>query len=306
LDYTASKSEYSRNGFAIINDVFSSDYVNAIIHCLENADKNKPTFRITNDLFAIRQFLKELPDVNPRVFTSRLKDIIKAVFGSDYFVVKSIYFDKPGLSNWFVAYHQDLTISVNKKVDLYGYGPWTVKHSQFAVQPPLDILQRNFTIRIHLDDTNEHNGALKVIPGSHLKGIYRPETIDWNIEKECICNVKAGGVMLMSPLLLHASNRTTNNNKRRVLHIEFSNAELPAEINWSEKINIFKTKFKLMLKAGLIYFFVSTAVFVLTECLILKMDVKHAVITGVIVFAMSTPFVLLFLNYYRKRAKTVK
>ncbi|WP_255486856.1 phytanoyl-CoA dioxygenase family protein [Mucilaginibacter sp. SP1R1] len=99
----------------------------------------------------------------------------------------------------------------------------------------MNILQDNFTIRVHLDDVDENNGALKVIPGSHQKGIYRPETIDWQNETEITCPVKSGGVMVMRPLLLHASNRTTNNKKRRVVHIEFSRMELPEGIDWAEK-----------------------------------------------------------------------
>jgi ectoine hydroxylase-related dioxygenase (phytanoyl-CoA dioxygenase family) len=230
-------TEIAQNGFAIIEDVYTHAEVESIIRLIENVDKNKPTFRKTDDLFAIRQFLKEVPEVCPLIFSEKLIQIINTQFGIDYFAVKSIYFDKPGLSNWFVSYHQDLTISVNKKTNIEGYGPWTVKHNQFAVQPPLVILQQNFTIRIHLDDTNEYNGALKVVPGSHLKGVYRAETIDWTIEQEQVCKVKVGGVMLMSPLLLHASNRTTNNKKRRVLHIEFSKAELPVELSWSERVD---------------------------------------------------------------------
>jgi ectoine hydroxylase-related dioxygenase (phytanoyl-CoA dioxygenase family) len=97
-------------------------------------------------------------------------------------------------------------------------------------------LEDNFTIRIHLDNTDEANGALKVIPASHLKGIYRPDTIDWAIENEKSCSVKKGGVMFMKPLLLHSSSRTTNNNKRRVLHIEFSRSALPDNLNWAERI----------------------------------------------------------------------
>jgi len=155
--------------------------------------------------------------------------------GKIFFIVKSIYFDKPEQSNWFIAYHQDLTISVNKQVELEGFGPWTVKQKQFAVQPPLHILKNIFTIRIHLDDTNENNGALKVIPKSHLKGVYRPETIDWDNESETICSVKKGGIMIMSQLLLHASGRTTGNNRRRVIHIEFSNLTLFESLQWSEK-----------------------------------------------------------------------
>lgn len=145
-------------------------------------------------------------------------------------MVKSIYFDKPGASNWFVSYHQDLTIAVNEKVDVPGFGPWSVKQDQYAVQPPLPMLEDNFTLRLHLDDTGEANGALRVVPGSHLKGVYRPETIDWSKEKEVFCPVSKGGVMIMRPLLLHASSRTTNGMPRRVVHVEFSRSTLPAPL----------------------------------------------------------------------------
>ena len=228
------KAEISKDGFAIIEKVFNDEEIKNLLDIISKADTSQPTFRKTNDLFAIRQFFKEMPEALNVVFNEKLNSIIQDYFGSNYFVVKAIYFDKPENSNWFVSYHQDLTISVDKKIELEGYGPWTIKQNQFAVQPPLDILNDNFTIRIHLDETNEQNGALKVIPKSHLKGIYRPETIDWSQETETFCCVDKGGIMFMKPLLLHASNRTTNNNKRRVLHIEFSKQELPNNLNWAE------------------------------------------------------------------------
>ncbi|WP_312076342.1 phytanoyl-CoA dioxygenase family protein [Chryseobacterium sp.] len=232
------KTEISENGFSIINQVFSDDEIEKIISVIQNIDTSKETFRKSEGLFAIRQFLKEIPEINNLIFNENLKTIIKEVFGSNYFVVKSIYFNKPEKSNWYVAYHQDLTISVDKKVQLENFGPWTTKQNQFAVQPPLQILENIFTIRIHLDDTDENNGALKVVSKSHAKGIYRLETIDWNVETETICNVEKGGIMMMKPLLLHGSNRTTNGKKRRVIHIEFSDKELPHELNWSERMNL--------------------------------------------------------------------
>jgi len=231
------RKSLATEGFAVLDNVFSTEEINTILQTISQVDTTKPTFRKTNDLFAIRQFLKEVPETFDLIFNENIRSIISSLFGNDYFVVKSIYFDKPEQSNWFVAYHQDLTISVDKKLDVEGYGPWSVKQNQFAVQPPLDILESNFTIRIHLDDTDENNGALRIVPKSHLKGIYRPETIDWNVETETGCNVKQGGAMIMKPLLLHASNRTTNNNKRRVIHIEFSNRSLGAGLQWSEKEN---------------------------------------------------------------------
>ncbi len=234
-----------KDGFCIVEDVFTDKELTQLLSLIFCTDGSKPTFRKTNDLFAIRQFLKEVPAAADIIFNKKLNEIILKLFDETYFVVKSIYFNKPAQSNWFVAYHQDLTISVNKKIDLEGFGPRTVKQNQFAVQPPLCILEQNFTIRIHLDDTDEKNGALKVIPQSHRKGIYRPETIDLAVETESICNVKKGGIMIMKPLLLHASNRTTNNKQRRVLHVEFSNQSLPAPLEWSERLDMKNCKQQL-------------------------------------------------------------
>jgi ectoine hydroxylase-related dioxygenase (phytanoyl-CoA dioxygenase family) len=235
-DFNNIKQDFLEYGFKVIEHVFSEDKVEALINAIERADTSKATFRKSTDLFAIRQLFKEVPQVLPLIFGEKLSGIINELFGNGYFVVKSIYFDKPEASNWFVPYHQDLTISVDKRVEIEGFGPWSVKQNRHAVQPPRAILESNFTIRIHLDDTDENNGALRVIPKSHFKGVYRPENIDWSKEVEISCTVPKGGIMLMRPLLLHASSRTTNNKKRRVIHIEFSNQRLPEPLQWSERI----------------------------------------------------------------------
>jgi len=228
------KEKILQEGFVVIDNVFSGEEIETIVSTIAKADAEKPTFRRTNDLFAIRQFLKEVPASADLLFSTAFIKMISDLFDDDYFVVKSIYFDKPPQSNWFVSYHQDLTISVDRKIDTEGFQNWTVKQNQFAVQPPLTILEDNFTVRIHLDDTNEDNGALKVIPKSHRKGIFRPETIDWTVDKETVCNVSKGGAMIMKPLLLHSSSRTINNNRRRVIHLEFSRCSLPDGLNWAE------------------------------------------------------------------------
>ncbi|MES2772700.1 MAG: phytanoyl-CoA dioxygenase family protein [Bacteroidota bacterium] len=232
------KKKIATTGFTVINNVFTEKEIDALVNTISKVDSSGQTFRKSTELFAIRQFLKEVPDAANIVFNEQLKCIILSIFEEGFFVVKSIYFDKPPASNWFVAWHQDLTISVDQKMELDGYRSWTTKHQQFAVQPPLPVLEDNFTIRIHLDDTNEENGALKIIPSSHLKGIYRPETIDWSSENEITVNVQKGGVMLMKPLLLHSSGRTTNHVARRVIHIEFSRITLPNDLHWSEKTEI--------------------------------------------------------------------
>ncbi|MCD0470836.1 phytanoyl-CoA dioxygenase family protein [Flavobacterium sp. JAS] len=231
-------NEINSEGFAIIDNVYSENEIEKLISLIENVTENSnenTTFRKSQDLFAIRQFHKEIPDTLPFIFNQNLKDVIESTFGKGYFITKSIYFDKPEKSNWFVAYHQDLTISVDKKIEIENFENWTVKQNQFAVQPPKEILENNFTIRIHIDKTTKDNGALKVINNSHSKGILRIENLGIENEKETICEVEKGGIMIMKPLLFHASNKTTNNERRRVIHIEFSKQELPNGLQWSEK-----------------------------------------------------------------------
>jgi len=232
-------NQIGNEGFSIINNVYNENEIEKLISLIEKVTENKtdnPIFRQSQDLFAIRQFHKEIPETLDFIFNQNLKRIIEDVLGKGYFITKSIYFDKPEKSNWFVAYHQDLTISVNKKIEIKNFKNWTVKQNQFAVQPPKEVLENNFTIRIHIDKTTKDNGALKVINNSHSKGILRIENLDFDNEKETICEVDKDGIMIMKPLLFHASNKTTNNERRRVIHIEFSRQELPEDLEWSEKM----------------------------------------------------------------------
>ncbi|MHA4847401.1 phytanoyl-CoA dioxygenase family protein [Flavitalea antarctica] len=85
------------------------------------------------------------------------------------------------------------------------------------------------------DITGFRNRArfIRHVPGSHLKGVYRPETINWDTEV-VDCGVPRGGAMIMKPLLLHSSAKTTNNQRRRVIHIEFSRRQLPGGLQWAE------------------------------------------------------------------------
>jgi ectoine hydroxylase-related dioxygenase (phytanoyl-CoA dioxygenase family) len=234
MNYTRNKIELEENGYSVVAGLFSDNEISRILACIENAEQDENSFMKTKDLFAIRQLIKHVPELSELLFNRKLTELIADLSESDYFLTKAIYFDKPSESNWFVAFHQDLSISVDKKADIENYVNWTFKKGQYGVQPPIEILQDTITIRIHLDKTDRNNGALKVIPKSHLKGIVRSDSEDWSIENELICEVEKGGAMLMKPLTLHASNRTTNGRKRRVIHLEFNQHNLAEPLAWLE------------------------------------------------------------------------
>ncbi|MFK7899488.1 MAG: phytanoyl-CoA dioxygenase family protein [Cyclobacteriaceae bacterium] len=236
MDFIKNKIELQENGYSVLADVYSDHEISQILTCIESAEDDGKSFMKTTDLFAIRQLIKSIPELKGLLFNKRLTKLLSDFSESDYFLTKAIYFDKPSESNWFVAYHQDLSISVDQKVDLKDYSNWTFKKGQYGVQPPIHILEDTITVRIHLDETDKNNGALKVIPKSHLNGITRTDSKDWDIENEFVCEVEKGGVMLMKPLTLHASNRTVNGKKRRVIHLEFNKHNLMEPLAWLEKM----------------------------------------------------------------------
>ncbi|WP_298512496.1 phytanoyl-CoA dioxygenase family protein [uncultured Kordia sp.] len=227
-------ADFQKHGFAVLDRMYSDAEIEKIARCIEEASETQELAESSKNLFAIRQVIAKIPELQPLIFTVKLHELLTSIFEEPFFLTKAIYFDKPSASNWFVAYHQDLSISVDRKQEVSSYINWTFKKGQYGVQPPIDILENIVTIRVHLDKTEKENGALKIIPNSHLKEIYRPETIDWDIETEHICEVEKGGVMLMKPLTLHASDRTTNGKKRRVLHLEFSSKKLTEPLQWLE------------------------------------------------------------------------
>jgi len=222
-------TELEEKGFSITKSLFSNKELQEICDVIDQSDSS----------FAIRQLLIKIPELQELICNnSNFKSLYNSVCDESYFLSKAIFFNKPKMSNWFVNYHQDLSISVKEKKKVEGFTNWTTKNGQLGVIPPQQILEKIITFRIHLDKTDETNGALHVIPKSHTKGIIRvDETFDKNkLEKEVLCNVDRGGVMLMKPLLLHASQRSVSAFNRRVIHLEFCNKEIP--LQWLERKEI--------------------------------------------------------------------
>jgi ectoine hydroxylase-related dioxygenase (phytanoyl-CoA dioxygenase family) len=225
-NFNQHKIELDERGFSIIENCFTEDELSEIISVIEEREFD----------FSERQLLNRFPKLQKSIFENKaFNELFNTICNNDYFLSKAIYFNKPSKSNWFVSFHQDLSISVKNRIENEGYSSWTNKKGQLGVIPPLNVLENSFTFRIHLDKTNEDNGALKVISKSHKKGIIR---IDDNFNsrnegEEVTCNVNRGGVMLMKPLLLHSSQKSISEKDRRVIHLEFCNQDIP--MDWLEK-----------------------------------------------------------------------
>jgi ectoine hydroxylase-related dioxygenase (phytanoyl-CoA dioxygenase family) len=142
-------------------------------------------------------------------------------------------------SNWYVTWHQDIIINVKERIETEGFTGWTKKNGIHGVCPPEEFLKDTITIRIHLDDADETNGALKVVPGSHNKKLSDTEiTLITQNSIPYICDVAACGVQIMRPLLLHSSSKATSQKHRRVIHLEFNTMDLPNGLEWAEKFEV--------------------------------------------------------------------
>jgi hypothetical protein len=229
-------SQLATAGHATLPTLYAPAEVSALLACIEEAPAAGPNFRRSQDVFAIRNLLGEIPALGPLLATPALRGLLGELFPAGCHLTKAIYFDKPAGSNWLVAWHQDLMINVASRAEAPGYGPWTAKAGWVAVQPPASVLENTVTIRVHLDDCDATNGGLKVVPGSHRQGVVPADAIASQTGKAIVCAVPAGGAMLMKPLVLHASGRSTSARPRRVIHLEFSAEELPAGLAWRERL----------------------------------------------------------------------
>ncbi len=183
-----------------------------------------------------RALMRRIPEVAALAASTTLLDLLLILMGKIPIPVRSIFFDKTPEANWLVPWHQDLSIAVTERLDLPGYGPWSTKEGVPHVQPPTKILETMVTVRLHLDDCDESNGALRVIPGSHRLGqLNAGQIAELRLQrKEVICSVRAGDAVLMRPLLLHASSQAVAPAHRRVIHLEYSACELANGLQWSE------------------------------------------------------------------------
>lgn len=214
---------FASDGIEIIEDVLPPHAVDALIAALPES------------VAGWRNLLQRSPAVRALAGSPAMRDLLAGLGGEPTRPVRAVFFDKNPGNNWKVPWHQDVTIAVAERCAAPGFKNWSVKDGVLHVQPHAELLARMITIRIHLDDCGEHNGPLRVVPGSHRHGrLSTEETARLTATGETTCCVRRGGAIAMRPLLLHASSPAQIPSHRRVIHLEYSPDALPAGLRWCE------------------------------------------------------------------------
>jgi ectoine hydroxylase-related dioxygenase (phytanoyl-CoA dioxygenase family) len=133
-----------------------------------------------------------------------------------------------------VPLHQDLSIPVQERLAAPELVGWSEKNGTVFVQPPDEVLQQLVALRLHIDDCALGDGPLKMVPGSHRFGRLGNETALALRDRhgERVAEVARGAALLMRPLILHASSKSTGASRRRVLHFVFGPPALPYGLRW--------------------------------------------------------------------------
>jgi len=204
------------NGFAVLPGLFSPEFVDRFSR--EMSDLSPPRSRA-----GVRHALRFHPVV-ALAGDPRLADLACEVLGSKSFPFRATLFEKSPTSNWLVVWHQDTALPLQERIDVRGWGPWSLKEAIDYAHAPAGVLSQILALRIHLDDSSTENGPLRVLPRSHLLGVLSDDGIqDLAVRITPVsCVTAKGGVVAMRPLLVHASSKSQSETPRRVLHIEYA------------------------------------------------------------------------------------
>jgi len=229
---------FQRDGFELVKgavgDAPISEWLRAATRRMENAPEGTVTRH--GEPYAMRGIVAQCPYIAACIRETILPRLIRPILGPGARLVRSLLLDKTPDNNWGVSWHRDLTISVREKIETPGFQRWRQKAEGWDVEPPVALLQKMVTARVHLDDCLAVDGPLCVIPGSHEWPV---EPWDALVERSkdldaVEIHAQHGDALLMRPLLAHSSNRALKPNHRRVVHLEFCAEKLPGGLEWCD------------------------------------------------------------------------
>ncbi|VTS08252.1 phytanoyl-CoA dioxygenase family protein [Tuwongella immobilis] len=220
-----------RDGYAWLPEVLTGSQVAAVRDSWhrhrERAQRDSQSHngsllqRDSGELYGARNLLRDWPEGIALTLQPQLVQAVREILGPQAGLVRGLFFDKPPGSSWALPWHQDRTIAVQSNAEPPpGFSKPTHKAGIPHLEAPQPVLSQMLTARIHLDAMAGDNGPLQVIPGSHCSSA--SEFLHAGPMRELAC--AEGAVLLMRPLLGHASRNALpeTTRHRRIVHLEFA------------------------------------------------------------------------------------
>jgi ectoine hydroxylase-related dioxygenase (phytanoyl-CoA dioxygenase family) len=214
------------NGFVILPGLFSQEYLDRLLQEINESAPRRSRAGVRHALgLAPVAELSQQPE---------MIELARGVLGPDAFPFRATLFDKSPTANWLVVWHQDTALPLRQRVELPGWGPWSVKGGIAYAHAPATALTRVLALRVSFDDSTVENGPLRVLPRTHTMGVLSDDSIHELAARisPVDCIVPKGGVVAIRPLVVHASSKLQTEMPRRVLHIEYAASDSIAKPLW--------------------------------------------------------------------------
>jgi ectoine hydroxylase-related dioxygenase (phytanoyl-CoA dioxygenase family) len=211
------------DGFAILPGIFPQQEADCLLEQIAALAPNHSRAGVRNAM--------ALPPASALARRADMMELARGVLGSQAFPFRATIFNKSPTANWLVVWHQDTALPLQTRVDVQGWGPWSVKEGISYAHAPATALAQVVALRVSLDDSTLDNGPLRVLPKTHTFGALTDDNIhDLALRIPPVsCIVPKGGILAMKPLIVHASSKSQTKFPRRVLHIEYAASETIAK-----------------------------------------------------------------------------
>jgi hypothetical protein len=212
---------YNEKGYIFPLDVFSADEIS--VHREYFDWLMDEAMKKGLNSYSINGWQTYCPGIYDLVVESRILDYVQDLFGENLICWGTHYFCKMPGDTKQVSWHQDASY-------------WPLTPSKTA------------TVWLAIDDTDVENGAMQIIPRSHLHGqiaFERSTTAENNVLNQSVHDaeeygdtpvsfeMKAGQISLHSDLLLHGSQPNPSNRRRCGLTLRFVPPDVRSLTGWN-------------------------------------------------------------------------
>jgi Phytanoyl-CoA dioxygenase (PhyH) len=232
--YPTVAESIERDGYAVIADALSPELLEELGAAIEGASEGHGVHRGGGGtVYAIRDLFEVAPAARRVLEAEALNELVVAGLGPDAACVRALFVDRAPRAGWGVAWHQEATIALKERVEVTGFGPWTMKDGVQHVVAPPGTLSAMLSVRAHLDDCGVDEEGIAVIPTSHQYGRLPDDSIEQFTRYDVTpVPIRKGGLLATKPLLIRRAAAPGRPGPRRVIHLDFCARRLPLPLQW--------------------------------------------------------------------------
>lgn len=224
-ELTRAMAETNQQGFAVVQQYFTKRTLDALLREHDRLESGEPSMgNLLNRSDVVRDMA-----VDPGIL-----NLVKSIIGREAIPVTAFFLNKTKDNNWALPWHQDIKVAVDAFAEAEGYSGWTNESGIAHVIPPPRFLDKMLSVRFNLDDSDNENGGLQVLPGTHQEGMLSNEALTFKVKTipPLLCASPARSITLLKALTVHRSEASHTLRNRRILQIEYCGERLHNDLKF--------------------------------------------------------------------------